>query len=194
MSTIQMLNMTFDVWSALFSLILIVAVLVQRRQERSQAFSLVGALGANMLVNVSEVVAYAFRGNTSAWGYWLIRSSNFSVFLFNHLLLLFAALFVFSTIEKGGEHVSALARQIIVALVLLGILLLAASRLFGFYYAFDEQNRYYRLGSYPIMVLLQGVAILVLLQQTVTHRNALESLEYSLASWMKCSSVPSHMA
>ena len=49
MSTIQMLNMTFDVWSALFNVILIVGVIASREQNPLQSRPLVGALLANMV-------------------------------------------------------------------------------------------------------------------------------------------------
>lgn len=65
MFTIQMLNMTFDVWSALFNVILIVGVIASREQNPLQSRPLVGALLANMVVNISEVLAYAFRGDVS---------------------------------------------------------------------------------------------------------------------------------
>ena len=81
-----MLNMTFDVWSALFNVILIVGVIASREQNPLQSRPLVGALLANMVVNISEVLAYAFRGDVSPLGYWMVRISNFSVFLCNHLL------------------------------------------------------------------------------------------------------------
>ena len=177
MSTIQMLNMTFDVWSALFNVILIVGVIASRAHNPLQSRPLVGALLANMCVNIAEVLAYVFRGDVSPLGYWMVRISNFSVFLCNHLLLLFAAIFVIRTIERDGKVVSITFKRVLMAIIILGIVLLALSRVFGFYYGFDDQNRYVRTDGYAVMLALIFTADLALLALTIMNRDRLTRIE-----------------
>lgn len=69
MTDVQILNMTFDIWSAVFSVILIIGVFVSRRYNRLQAKSLMGALASNVGINVFEILAYVFRGNVSVLGW-----------------------------------------------------------------------------------------------------------------------------
>jgi hypothetical protein len=87
MDVAHTLNLTFDVWSALFNLVLITGVLVSRRHNEVKAQSLTLALLANFGVNVAEVLAYVFRGDPSLLGWWMVRIANFSVFFCNYLLL-----------------------------------------------------------------------------------------------------------
>ena len=177
MGIVQMLNMTFDVWSALFSFILILGVFVSQRHNQLQARSLACALLANMVLNVSEALAYAFRGDISQIGYWMVRVSNFSVFLCNHLLLIFAAVFVVRTIEKDGRVVSTSFKIAYASVISLGIVLLVLSRVFGFYYAFDDANRYYRLDTYWVMLAVLFVAMVLLFALTVRYRDRLSKIE-----------------
>ncbi len=173
MNTIQMLNMTFDVWSALFNGILIVNVLLSHRHNTQQTKSLLCALLANMGVNIAEALAFAFRGDVSQLGYWMVRISNFSVFLFNHLLLLAAAVFVIQTIERNGKAVSIAFKRAIVIIIFLGIALLCLSRVFGFYYDFDDQNQYFRTNGFGVMLALVLVVNMALLVLTIKNRNRL---------------------
>jgi sigma-B regulation protein RsbU (phosphoserine phosphatase) len=59
-----------------------------------------------------------------------------------------------------------------------GIALLILSRIFGFYYAFDDQNRYYRLnGSYWLLLAIQFTAIIIMAIYTILHWKRFKTLE-----------------
>ena len=177
MTMIQMLNMSFDVWSALFNIILIVGVVVSRRHNQLQARSLMLSLAANFGVNVFETLAYAFRGDSSQLGWWMVRVANFGVFLCNHLLLLFAAMFIIRTIEKDGQPVSAAFKRAFAAVIALGVVLLILSQAFGFYYGFDDQNSYHRESGYVVMLVILFAAMLSLLALTFKNRRRLTQIE-----------------
>ena len=177
MTVIQLLNVAFDVWSILFCLILVVGVVASRAYDRVQAGAILAMLFLNVLLNGFEIAAYCFRGDPSQLGFVLVRVSNFAVFLCNHLLVAALAVFVFRAIEKNGGHVSALFKRVVFSVVALGIVLLVLSRVFGFYYAFDEQNRYYRLGNYWIMLVLQMGVLVALAVVTIKNGRLLASLE-----------------
>ena len=183
-----MINMTFDVWSALFNVILIVGVVVLRRHNYTQASALTFALLANMGLNIGDALAYVFRGDASQLGYWMVRISNFSVFLFNHLLLLFAAQFVVQTIEKDGKPVSVVFKRAVTAAVALGIALLILSRVFGFYYDFDDQNYYHRSTGYAFMLAIILSVTLGLLALTIKNHDRLSTIE--LASFIMFETLP----
>ena len=177
MTMIQMLNMSFDVWSALFNVILIVGVVVSRRHNRLQARTLMLSLAANFGVNVFEALAYIFRGDASQLGWWMVRVANFGVFFCNHLLLLFAAMFIVRTIEKDGQPVSTAFKRGFAAVIALGVVLLVLSQAFGFYYGFDDQNRYHRAGGYAVMLAIFFAAMLSLFVLTVKNRRRLTQIE-----------------
>ncbi|MBR3570370.1 MAG: HD-GYP domain-containing protein [Oscillibacter sp.] len=55
--------------------------------------------------------------------------------------------------------------------------MLALSRAFGFYYAFDESNRYYRLDTYWIMLLFTEAPLLILANFIFSNWQSLKSIE-----------------
>ena len=177
LTTVQMLNMAFDVWSSLFNLILIAGVLLTQKHNQLQAKSLISTLGANFGVNACETLSFIFRGDVSQLGWWMVRVGNFGVFLCNHLLLLTVGVFVVRTVEKDGNRVSSAFRRFYVSLIVLGVVLLVASRVFGFYYGFDDQNIYYRAGGYGVMLGIFFVALVSLLALTVKNRTCLTRIE-----------------
>lgn len=122
-----MLNMTFDIWSCVFSVILGIGVFVSRRYNHVQAKSLMGALTANVGINICEIFAYLFRGNVTTLGWWMVRLSNFAVFLGNHLLLICAAAFIIRTTERDGKRTSRVFIRVFETIIFTGIILLILS-------------------------------------------------------------------
>ena len=177
MNTTQVLNMTFDIWSALFNAILIIGAFIPRRFNPSQAKPIIGALVANASVNVFEALAYVFRGDVSVLGWWMVRITNFGVFLCNHLLLLFAGWFIVRTIERDGHVVNVNFKRMFVGTVMTGVVLLVLARAFGFYYAFDEQNLYYRIRGYWVMIAVLWFAAIALLVLTLVNWQQFTTLE-----------------
>lgn len=169
MNTAQLLNVTFDVWCAVFSVILIVGAFVTRRYNRSQAGPLICGLCTNTFLNIFEVLSYVFRGDPSALGWLMVRISNFAVFLGNHLLLLFGCMFILRAMERNGRVRNGQFKRVFTAVIVVGIALLVLSQFFGFYYAFDEQNRYYRKDGYGVMVVLLWLATIALLALTLAN-------------------------
>ncbi len=110
-------------------------------------------------------------------GWWMVRMSNFAVFLGNHLILICAATFIIRTTARDGVVTGKTLVRIFYVIILTGIALLVLSRILGFYYAFDEQNRYYRLNSYWIMVILLWFAAVLLFIVTVANWGDLSRIE-----------------
>ncbi len=161
----------------MFSVILMLGVYLTHRYNPLQAKSLFGALLANTFLNVFEALAYIFRGNASDLGWWMVRISNFAVFLCNHLVLLFAAAFIVRTLERSETVISPMFKRAYNAAIFVGIALLALSRIFGFYYAFDEHNQYYRLNSYWLMVIILWGSMLALFALTLKHWRCFSRIE-----------------
>ncbi|MCR5403856.1 MAG: serine/threonine-protein phosphatase [Butyrivibrio sp.] len=178
MSLTQIIHITFELWSAAFCGIAIICVLATRYQDRRKSKLLGYQLLCNALLNLFEVLAYYFRGNTSELGYYMVRISNFMVFFLTHIMLLLATNYICYRMGNKGGKGTELTRRTVRTICIVGIIMLVLSRFVGFYYAFDEQNRYYRLNeSYWIMLAIQITGALVLTVFTVFHWNKLKTLE-----------------
>ncbi len=123
-------------------------------------------LGA-MLLLIFDRYAYIYRGDPSETGYWMVRISNFMVYMmtlvtveaFNHYLM---------DLFRTGKEVSTIPKRLVYSNVLLtvGEILVIYSQFTGFYYTFDENNFYHRSSGFiicyifPIIVLLLQLSVI----------------------------------
>ncbi len=177
MGLTQCLQITFELWSAIFCLITAFCVYVTRQYDAAGSLYLLALLLTNAALNFTEAMAYYYRGNLTVTGYHMVRFSNFSVFLCNYLLLLFLLFYLCRVIERNGGNESPKLKNVAVVIIVAGIVLLALSRVFDFYYAFDESNRYYRLDTYWIMLLFTEAPLLILANFIFTNWQSLKNIE-----------------
>ena len=169
MTQTQIIQMAFEAWSAVFCLLSAICVIATSRYDRTEARSLLGLLLSDAVLNVAEALAYYYRGNMTTIGFYMTRAANFTVFFCNHLLLLFTLRFLCQVIVKNGGAEAVRPRRFATTLIGVGMALLICSRVFGFYYDFDAQNRYYRLGSYWIMLALTELVMLLIIVITFSN-------------------------
>ena len=120
------------------------------------------------LLLIMDRYAYIFRGNTSVLGWWMVRISNFSVFLFSLCILHTFTLYLCSlfTNEGGLERVP---RRLQVCQVFfgVGIIFLVLGVLSGIYYTFDENNCYHRNFGlfisyiFPFAILILQISVII---------------------------------
>ena len=177
MSIAQYLQIAFELWSAVFCVITAIIVLVTSRSERKGAKALFGLLLTNAVLNNAEALAYLFGGDTSELGYYLVRVSNFLIFFCNYVMLLFFLAYLCRTIEKNSGIKIVFARRVMEIGALAGILLLILSRVFGFYYSFDENNNCFRLGSYWLLLAFSEMLMLGVVALTFFNWRHLRTAE-----------------
>ena len=162
-------HIAFEVWGAVFCMLAGGALYFTRKYDAKGADKLIMLLVVDFLLNINDALAYYYRGNTSDTGYVMVRISNFFVFLFGVLLTMAATNYLTHRIVRRGGKVHRGYLIAIYGLCLSDVFLLILSRIFGFFYDFDEYNRYYRLDSYWIINVTPLVAVAVLI--VVTIRN-----------------------
>ncbi len=147
------------------------------RFDRVKAKNVIGLLVTNVLLNIAEAFAYLYRGDPSSAGFYITRISNFTVFLCNIVLAFFLVNFLCHLIKTNGGRDNLLARRLTYVLIGASVLLLVLSRIFGFYYDFDSENRYFRLASYWIMPVLGELTMAVLMFVTFKNWRYLKTVE-----------------
>ena len=114
-----------------------------------------------------DALAYFYRGNTSAAGYYMVRLSNFFVFTCNFSVSFFFCFYVCEFIKQSRLSLSLILHPkasikagipvqlfIVLLLCLAGIGLIVFSQFTGFFYYFDENNIYHRSTLFPLSVVL----------------------------------------
>ena len=122
---------------------------------------------------LADALAYFYRGNTTVTGYYMVRLSNFFVFICNFSINFFFCLYVCEFIKQSRLNLSLVLHpktsikngipvQLFIVLVLCvaGVLITIFSQFSKFFYYFDENNLYHRSTFFPLSVglgLLPGL-------------------------------------
>ena len=178
MSGIQQIQVIFMLWTAVFCVITAILVLATRKFDRHQSIWVMMLLIVNGLINVFEAFAYMYRGEAGDFAYWMVRIANFSVFFFNILLILCVLQFLIAIVKKNGGRYVKGELYIAYGMIASSIVVLILSRVFHFYYDFDDQNRYYRLtDTYWIMIALSELNALIIFILTIKNWKYLRLIE-----------------
>ena len=115
-----------------------------------------------MLLLIADREAYIFRGDISHLGYWMVRISNFLVFLMSLFSILAFNEFLVNLFTYDGEKKEIpMGLKIAKIFLLIGIVLLILSQFTGLYYTFDDQNRYQRSDGFFICYIIPLLALVI---------------------------------
>ncbi len=130
-----------------------------------------------------DAFAYFFRGNTTAMGFYMVRISNFLVFVCNFSVAFFYCFYVTEFIKHSQLDFAILLRPrdsvkkgipiqlfIVFFLCLFGIALTIISQFTNLFYFFDEKNLYHRNVLYPLSVVLGLLPGLITLTMFLQNR------------------------
>lgn len=137
------------------------------------------ALLINAVINFSDALAYCYRGNTGPAGFYMVRISNFLVFAGMFALIAAGSMLLGAALEEAGAKEDGKLSRCTYGICAAGIVMLAASRVFGFLYYFDEQNRYHRGSGYILLPLIALAGIALLIVRTVRARASLSKGKYA---------------
>ena len=128
-----------------------------------------------------DALAYYYRGNTSEAGYYMVRLSNFFVFICNSSVSFFFCFYVCEFIKQSRLSFTLLLNPkasvkagipiqlfIVIFLCLAGIVLTIINQFTNIFYYFDANNIYHRSAFYPLSValgLLPGLITLTMFLQ-----------------------------
>ena len=135
-----------------------------------------------MLLMIFDRRAYLYRGDASTKGWWLVRISNFGVFLLTLVVIYFFNMYFIDLFTHEGKLAAPPKRlQITKILLLIGMVMVVISQFTGFYYTFDEMNRYQRAPGFIICYTVP-MAVLVLQLSVIIqyHRRLTRSMAISL--------------
>ena len=122
------------------------------------------------LLLIMDRFAYIYRGNVSDLGFWMVRISNFSVYLFPICIIHEFNLYLIDLYTNEGGMQKVPRRLIAVEVFfVLGALLLIISQFTGLFYSFDEYNRYTRSRFFILSYLFPFGALLLQLDVIFEH-------------------------
>ena len=100
---------------------------------------------AAMILLLADWFAYRYRGVPGQTAFWMVRISNFLVFLMPLMMVHEVTLYLYDLLQKEAK-LETFPRRLLACEILFGagIFMLIVSQFTGLYYFFDETNTYYR--------------------------------------------------
>ena len=142
-----------------------------------------------MFLLISDRRAYIYRGDVSTLGWWMVRISNFLVFLLTLVVIYGFNLYLIDlfTHEGGLEQMPKRLKAVRI-LALLGMVMVVVSQFTGFYYTFDEMNRYQRAPGFivcyviPLSILILQVSVILQYRKRLSRSIGLSLLMFTTLS------------
>ena len=109
----------------------------------------------------NDALAYIFRGYVGSLGYYMVRISNFMVFLLSDVIMFFFHVYVCSYLFADGEWKKIRRAKSVSSICAVGVVLVIISQFTNFYYYFDVDNLYHRNTGYIISLLIPVIAMFI---------------------------------
>ncbi len=138
----SVISITIEVFALLISLLISFFLVISKRKDQKDGMIL-KMVSLTVILLLSDILAYGFRGNTSELGWYIVRISNFLVFATNYLMLIaYGKCLRVYTQSDSKKQCNFLYAVWFMAIV--SIIMLIVSQFFGFLYYFDGDNLYHR--------------------------------------------------
>ncbi|MGN0413994.1 MAG: sensor histidine kinase [Agathobacter sp.] len=183
MTVNQVLQISLEIWGALFCAISGIAVWLGQNTRSETIIVRMEFMVAFLLV--MDALAWGFRGYPGYVGYCMVRVSNFAVFILNYLVMLEFSRYVVSIIGDKGDFPVNTWIWAIYMLVLTALALVIVNLFTGTFYSFDADNFYYRTGNYYILMLIGLVgSMLNTMFLIINAKNFSPKMFWSLLSYL----------
>ena len=159
--------------------VLILLTAFTKTLSDSRRKALVYMQTVSMLLLIFDRFAYLYRGDVSVTGYYMVRISNFCVFLFSlagtHSFNLYLI-----DLYKSEDKLGRVPRQLRWCEILftVGVVMLIISQFTGFYYTFDETNHYQRGSGFLVCYLMPLLMLTIQLVSILMYRKYLSYIEF----------------
>jgi HD-GYP domain-containing protein (c-di-GMP phosphodiesterase class II) len=132
---------------------------------------------SSVLLLISDRFAYLYRGNPSPQGFWMVRISNFLVFMLTLVIAHTVTLYLENLFTTEGKMDAPPKRlKACRGLFLVGATLIVVSQFTGIYYTFDEQNVYHRASGHFVCYVIPLLIIMLQLSAMIEFHKALRPM------------------
>ena len=152
-------HVAFEVWGILFCLMAGVIAYIASEKTNGKRMWLTCLFLTQILELAFDSMAWIFRGNTTAAGYYMVRISNAGVYIFNYMLIVVSTGYLCASVKKKSEQWTELWMAWAVAGA--GIALTVITQFYPLLYRFDETNHCMRCDWFFLahVIALPGVVL-----------------------------------
>lgn len=177
MVSISLLQLVLEVWGALITLACAIATTVGKKIYPQRRFLLALLLFMNTVLLFNDSLALAFRGNESLIACFIVRISNFLVFILLPIMIITFGIYIFNIINSNNGELNLVCRNALFATSGIHIFVILITPFTNFLYYFDEHNLYHRSAAFGIATILGIVQLLILMITILKHSAYIEKIE-----------------
>ena len=159
----------------MFCIFLAVFLLLMKNYKKSRRLALIAIEVCSAVLLINDALAYSYRGKSGELAFYMVRVSNFMVYLSIIVTIISFAFYLKSWLEdiEGNEKIEEWINGTVI-LLYFAIGLLIVSQTNKIYYSFDSQNRYQRERFYMLAYLIPLAAMCILVFLTVRNIKKME--------------------
>lgn len=177
MDTVRIINVSFQIWGSVLSIVVMLCLLLSGRKKTKCDILYFGMLGSNVGAMLMDTMAFYFRGDESRLGWFAVRMTNYSQFVFSNLLGLTFLIYLKKYIEEYLDtKISSKITYSGVMLFIVSVCMLTVNLIHPFFYDFDSGNIYSRLPHYPLMYIPLYTISVIAIILIVKYHNKLSRL------------------
>lgn len=165
-------HVAFEVWGILFCLMAGVIAYIASEKTNGKRMWLTGLFLTQTLELAFDSMAWIFRGNTTAAGYYMVRISNAGAYIFNYMLIVVSTGYLCSGVKKESEQWAGLWMAWAVAGA--GIALTVITQFYPLLYRFDETNHYMRCDWFFLSQVIAFLGVALELVMLTKYRTSFE--------------------
>ena len=165
-------HVAFEVWGILFCLMAGVIAYIASEKTNGKRMWLTCLFLTQILELAFDSMAWIFRGNTTAAGYYLVRISNAGVYIFNYMLIVVSTGYLCASVKKKSEQWAGLWMASAVAGA--GIALTVITQYYPLLYRFDETNHCMRCDWFFLAHAIALLGVVLELVMLTKYRTSFE--------------------
>ncbi|WP_176762262.1 sensor histidine kinase [Eubacterium oxidoreducens] len=169
--------MTIEGWGTFFCIVAAIVIWQTKVADKNKAIGLIRFVLADGLLLLSDAIAIGFRGREGEAAFYIVRISNFLVFVLGYLVIVAGVAYFSRMIEKRAKVSVKNWRNIEYIIGIIGIIAISMNAIYPYLYDFDEHNRYFRLPYNGIITFTYMVGMLLILALLLNFFKELGTLE-----------------
>lgn len=182
MSAVKSLHVSMEMWGSVFCLIMVVCQVLGTTKGDKKRRALVWMELSIALLLVMDSMAWLFRGYPGTVGYYMVRITNFIVFVTSDTILMLYHIYICRCIFGSDSKAAAIipVRLRIVPIIgIIGVAMVVISQFNGMYYYFDELNFYHRSSLHSLSLIIPLIGMIIDLTILIQYRRRLSRLTYA---------------
>lgn len=179
------LNIALLMWGGLFCLVTAFCLFLSKNHNKGQRkWMLCMQLSAALLL-ANESLAWMFRGKSGQVAYYMVRISNFTVYVVTLLILFLFQQYIAHRLSDNEERLKDVKINISSVIAIFGIVMVIISQFTGLYYHFDSENFYHRNSGYIFSVIIPLAGMLLDLILLIQYRKRVSKIAlFSMLSYI----------